>query len=80
MEKPVDTDKQQPVEAKPEINGNINEDLSVMVQTVLQSTQDRFQMLSDQILHRIDEMSKRLDELQKNVMDLMEQAGVEAEP
>lgn len=65
---------------KNEANGSAPQDLSVVIQTVLQTTQDRFQMLSDQILHRIDEMSKRLDDLEKNIVDLMNQAGVEGEP
>lgn len=39
--------------------------------------QDKFQVMSDQILSRIDEMGHRIDDLEKNITELMSQAGVE---
>ncbi|XP_043941267.1 heat shock factor-binding protein 1 [Protopterus annectens] len=53
------------------------QDLTVVVQTLLQQMQDKFQTMSDQIIGRIDEMSTRIDDLEKNIADLMTQAGVE---
>ena len=37
--------------------------------------QEKFQLMSDQILNRIDEMGNRVDDLEKNIADLMTQAG-----
>ncbi|XP_056318792.1 heat shock factor-binding protein 1-like [Danio aesculapii] len=54
-----------------------SQDLTVVVQTLLQQMQDKFQTMSDQIIGRIDEMSTRIDDLEKNISDLMTQAGVE---
>ncbi|KHN87541.1 Heat shock factor-binding protein 1 [Toxocara canis] len=59
---------------------NSLQELTALIQGVLQQTQDRFQHMSDQIVGRIDEMTKRIDELEKNITDLMNQAGVEPEP
>ncbi|KAM6936849.1 heat shock factor-binding protein 1b [Xenentodon cancila] len=60
------------------------QDLTNVVQTLLQQMQDKFQTMSDQIIGRnifkiivIDEMSTRIDDLEKNIADLMTQAGVE---
>uniref|UniRef100_A0A4W5M3A1 Heat shock factor-binding protein 1 n=1 Tax=Hucho hucho TaxID=62062 RepID=A0A4W5M3A1_9TELE len=53
------------------------QDLTGVVQTLLQQMQDKFQTMSDQIIGRIDEMSGRIDDLEKNIGDLMTQAGVE---
>ncbi|KAL2093092.1 hypothetical protein ACEWY4_010404 [Coilia grayii] len=53
------------------------QDLTAVVQTLLQQMQDKFQTMSDQIIGRIDEMSTRIDDLEKNIADLMTQAGVE---
>ncbi|CAO2601762.1 Heat shock factor-binding protein 1 [Lemmus lemmus] len=39
--------------------------------------QDKFQIMSDQIIGQIDDMSSRIDDLEKNIADLMTQAGVE---
>lgn len=47
------------------------------VETLLQQMQDKFQIMSDQIIGRIDDMSSRIDDLEKNIADLMTQAGVE---
>ncbi|XP_039512501.1 heat shock factor-binding protein 1a [Pimephales promelas] len=54
-----------------------SQDLTVVVQTLLQQMQDKFQTMSDQIIGRIDEMSTRIDDLEKNISDLMTQAGVD---
>ncbi|KAM6118217.1 heat shock factor-binding protein 1 [Pterocles gutturalis] len=59
------------------------QDLTAVVQTLLQQMQDKFQTMSDQIIGRIlnsselDDMSCRIDDLEKNIADLMTQAGVE---
>ncbi|XP_006641331.1 heat shock factor-binding protein 1b [Lepisosteus oculatus] len=53
------------------------QDLTAVVQTLLQQMQDKFQTMSDQIIGRIDEMSTRIDDLERNIADLMTQAGVE---
>ncbi|VDO37356.1 unnamed protein product [Brugia timori] len=56
------------------------QELTSLIQGVLQQTQDRFQRMSDQIIGRIDDMTRRIDELEKSITDLMTQAGVEPEP
>uniref|UniRef100_T1H799 Heat shock factor-binding protein 1 n=1 Tax=Megaselia scalaris TaxID=36166 RepID=T1H799_MEGSC len=43
------------------------EELTVFVQNMLQNVQDKFQLMSDQILSRIDEMGTRIDDLEKNL-------------
>ncbi|NWI65366.1 HSBP1 protein, partial [Todus mexicanus] len=55
------------------------QDLTAVVQTLLQQMQDKFQTMSDQIIGRkeLDDMSCRIDDLEKNIADLMTQAGVE---
>uniref|UniRef100_G3PKS8 Heat shock factor-binding protein 1 n=1 Tax=Gasterosteus aculeatus aculeatus TaxID=481459 RepID=G3PKS8_GASAC len=57
------------------------QDLTNVVQTLLQQMQDKFQTMSDQIIGRniltISNMSTRIDDLEKNITDLMTQAGVE---
>ncbi|NWU53835.1 HSBP1 protein, partial [Dromas ardeola] len=60
------------------------QDLTAVVQTLLQQMQDKFQTMSDQIIGRnilflneFDDMSCRIDDLEKNIADLMTQAGVE---
>ncbi|XP_018020095.1 heat shock factor-binding protein 1-like [Hyalella azteca] len=51
------------------------QDLSQYVAVLLQQMQDRFQIMSDQIIHRIDEMGNRIDDLEKNISDMMAHAG-----
>uniref|UniRef100_A0A3P9Q5J0 Heat shock factor-binding protein 1 n=5 Tax=Poeciliinae TaxID=586240 RepID=A0A3P9Q5J0_POERE len=55
------------------------QDLTNVVQTLLQQMQDKFQTMSDQIIGRniLNMMSTRIDDLEKNIADLMTQAGVE---
>uniref|UniRef100_A0A671UVU9 Heat shock factor-binding protein 1 n=1 Tax=Sparus aurata TaxID=8175 RepID=A0A671UVU9_SPAAU len=55
------------------------QDLTNVVQTLLQQMQDKFQTMSDQIIGRniLTIMSTRIDDLEKNIADLMTQAGVE---
>uniref|UniRef100_A0A8C3IKC5 Heat shock factor-binding protein 1 n=1 Tax=Chrysemys picta bellii TaxID=8478 RepID=A0A8C3IKC5_CHRPI len=56
------------------------QDLTAVVQTLLQQMQDKFQTMSDQIIGRnILSSCKicRIDDLEKNIADLMTQAGVE---
>ncbi|XP_067281960.1 heat shock factor-binding protein 1-like protein 1 [Pseudorasbora parva] len=52
-------------------------DLTAMMETTMQTLQNRFQNLSDQIISKMDEMGTRIDDLEKNVADLMTQAGTE---
>ncbi|CAM4521337.1 unnamed protein product [Leuciscus chuanchicus] len=57
-----------------------SQDLTVVVQTLLQQMQDKFQTMSDQIIGRnilLHIMSTRIDDLEKNISDLMTQAGVD---
>eukprot|EP00111_Clytia_hemisphaerica_P020579 TCONS_00060602-protein len=56
------------------------QDLTVFVENLLSTMQDKFQAMSDQILTRMDDMGGRIDELEKNIGDLMQQAGIEDEP
>jgi len=53
------------------------QDLTVFVENLLGSMQEKFQTMSDQILSRMDEMGNRIDDLEKNIDDLMQQAGIE---
>uniref|UniRef100_A0A4W4G0R3 Heat shock factor-binding protein 1 n=1 Tax=Electrophorus electricus TaxID=8005 RepID=A0A4W4G0R3_ELEEL len=54
------------------------QDLTAVVQTLLQQMQDKFQTMSDQIIGR-NILTTRIDELEKNIAELMTQAGVEDE-
>ncbi|NWU03526.1 HSBP1 protein, partial [Urocynchramus pylzowi] len=56
------------------------QDLTAVVQTLLQQMQDKFQtMVSWDLGHdcEVDDMSCRIDDLERNIADLMMQAGVE---
>uniref|UniRef100_A0A8C1G0G8 Heat shock factor-binding protein 1 n=1 Tax=Cyprinus carpio TaxID=7962 RepID=A0A8C1G0G8_CYPCA len=55
------------------------QDLTAVVQTLLQQMQDKFQTMSDQIIGRniLSCFYTRIDDLEKNIADLMTQAGVE---
>ncbi|NXG48563.1 HSBP1 protein, partial [Psilopogon haemacephalus] len=54
------------------------QELTAVVQTLLQQMQDKFQTMSDQIIGRnILYLNCRIDDLEKNIADLMTQAGVE---
>uniref|UniRef100_A0A8D0BHD0 Heat shock factor-binding protein 1 n=1 Tax=Salvator merianae TaxID=96440 RepID=A0A8D0BHD0_SALMN len=55
------------------------QDLTAVVQTLLQQMQDKFQTMSDQIIGRniLWVFLCRIDDLEKNIADLMTQAGVE---
>uniref|UniRef100_A0A8C6YJY0 Heat shock factor-binding protein 1 n=1 Tax=Nothoprocta perdicaria TaxID=30464 RepID=A0A8C6YJY0_NOTPE len=56
------------------------QDLTAVVQTLLQQMQDKFQTMSDQIIGRnilLLLYTCRIDDLEKNIADLMTQAGVE---
>ncbi|NXF02897.1 HSBP1 protein, partial [Smithornis capensis] len=55
------------------------QDLTAVVQTLLQQMQDKFQTMSDQIIGRniLFLSFCRIDDLEKNIADLMTQAGVE---
>ncbi|NWS95862.1 HSBP1 protein, partial [Mionectes macconnelli] len=59
------------------------QDLTAVVQTLLQQMQDKFQTMSDQIIGRNilffkkKQLGCRIDDLEKNIADLMTQAGVE---
>uniref|UniRef100_A0A8C3V5S4 Heat shock factor-binding protein 1 n=1 Tax=Catharus ustulatus TaxID=91951 RepID=A0A8C3V5S4_CATUS len=52
------------------------QDLTAVVQTLLQQMQDKFQTMSDQIIGR-NILFCRIDDLERNIADLMMQAGVE---
>ncbi|CRK86529.1 CLUMA_CG000137, isoform A [Clunio marinus] len=54
-----------------------NEELIIYVQNLLQNVQDKFSLMSEQIISRIDDMGNRIDDLEKSISDLMTQAGVE---
>ncbi|NXP12159.1 HSBP1 protein, partial [Thinocorus orbignyianus] len=73
-----------PEPAMAETDPKTVQDLTAVVQTLLQQMQDKFQTMSDQIIGRnilflneLDDMSCRIDDLEKNIADLMTQAGVE---
>ncbi|XP_041493212.1 heat shock factor-binding protein 1-like, partial [Microtus oregoni] len=53
------------------------QDITLVLETLLRQMQDKFQVMSDQIIGRIDDMSSRIDNVEKNISDLMSQAGVE---
>ncbi|NXW54000.1 HSBP1 protein, partial [Eurystomus gularis] len=59
------------------------QDLTAVVQTLLQQMQDKFQTICYWIAiivlnsGELDDMSCRIDDLEKNIADLMTQAGVE---
>uniref|UniRef100_A0AAY4BUR2 Heat shock factor-binding protein 1 n=1 Tax=Denticeps clupeoides TaxID=299321 RepID=A0AAY4BUR2_9TELE len=57
------------------------QDMTAVVQTLLQQMQDKFQTMSDQIIGRNILGGRccgnRIDDLEKNISDLMTQAGVE---
>ncbi|NXF90213.1 HSBP1 protein, partial [Eubucco bourcierii] len=52
------------------------QELTAVVQTLLQQMQDKFQTMSDQIIGR-NILYLKSDDLEKNIADLMTQAGVE---
>jgi heat shock factor-binding protein 1 len=39
--------------------------------------QNKFQSMSDNIIHKIDEMGNRIDDLERSVNDLMDEAGLD---
>ncbi|NXI88376.1 HSBP1 protein, partial [Rhipidura dahli] len=57
------------------------QDLTAVVQTLLQQMQDKFQTMLELCPsldpRAVDDMSCRIDDLEKNIADLMTQAGVE---
>ncbi|NXA98211.1 HSBP1 protein, partial [Melanocharis versteri] len=57
------------------------QDLTAVVQTLLQQMQDKFQTIVSVCPfldpRAVDDMSCRIDDLEKNIADLMTQAGVE---
>ncbi|NWI97888.1 HSBP1 protein, partial [Pitta sordida] len=53
------------------------QDLTAVVQTLLQQMQDKFQTIAWNAVVELDDMSCRIDDLEKNIADLMTQAGVE---
>ncbi|XP_036096628.1 heat shock factor-binding protein 1-like [Molossus molossus] len=53
------------------------QDLTSVVQTLLQQLQDKFQTMSNQIIGKIDDMNSHIDDLEKNIADLMTQTEVE---
>ncbi|KAL4657082.1 hypothetical protein GN956_G4040 [Arapaima gigas] len=52
------------------------QELTSVVQTLLQQMQDKFQTMSDQIIGK-NILFSRVDDLERNIGDLMTQAGVE---
>ena len=57
---------------------NANE-LTQLVQQMLNQMQSRFSQMSDNIINRIDEMGSRIDELEKSISDLVAEAQSDAE-
>ncbi|KAB0400013.1 hypothetical protein E2I00_017954 [Balaenoptera physalus] len=53
------------------------QDLTSVVQTLLQQMQGKWQTMSSQIIGRIEDVSSHIDDPEKNIADLMIQAGVE---
>ncbi|NXQ06610.1 HSBP1 protein, partial [Vidua macroura] len=58
------------------------QDLTAVVQTLLQQMQDKFQTMLPEARavldpRAVDDMSCRIDDLERNIADLMMQAGVE---
>uniref|UniRef100_A0A673SMZ8 Heat shock factor-binding protein 1 n=1 Tax=Suricata suricatta TaxID=37032 RepID=A0A673SMZ8_SURSU len=53
------------------------QDLTSMVQTLLQQMGDTYQTASHRIIGRIDDTSRHRDNLENSVADLTTQAGVE---
>ncbi|NWH87847.1 HSBP1 protein, partial [Aegithalos caudatus] len=56
------------------------QDLTAVVQTLLQQMQDKFQTIGVPAFldpRAVDDMSCRIDDLERNIADLMMQAGVE---
>ncbi|KAH0509137.1 Heat shock factor-binding protein 1 [Microtus ochrogaster] len=53
------------------------QDITLVLEMLLRQMQDKFQVMSNQIIGRIDNMSSRIDNVEKNISDLMSQAGVE---
>ncbi|NWS23717.1 HSBP1 protein, partial [Certhia brachydactyla] len=57
------------------------QDLTAVVQTLLQQMQDKFQTIPGHCPcldpRAVDDMSCRIDDLERNIADLMMQAGVE---
>ncbi|XP_057616560.1 heat shock factor-binding protein 1-like [Chionomys nivalis] len=60
-----------------EMDPKTMQDITLVLETLLQQMQDKFQIMSDQIIGRIDDMSSRIDNVEKNISDIMSQAGVE---
>lgn len=50
---------------------------TLQIQSVLQSVQDRFQAMSNQVGNQMEEMGTRVDDLEKTIADVMTQAGME---
>uniref|UniRef100_A0A8C9JBI7 Heat shock factor-binding protein 1 n=1 Tax=Panthera tigris altaica TaxID=74533 RepID=A0A8C9JBI7_PANTA len=53
------------------------QDLTLVVQTLLQQMQDKFQTVSYQIVGRIDGMTSHIDDLVENIVNVMTQAEME---
>uniref|UniRef100_A0ABI7VRU9 Heat shock factor-binding protein 1 n=1 Tax=Felis catus TaxID=9685 RepID=A0ABI7VRU9_FELCA len=56
------------------------QDLTLVVQTLLQQMQDKFQTVSYQIIGRIDGMTSHIDDLVENIVNVMTQAEMEELP
>ncbi|ERE82362.1 heat shock factor-binding protein 1 [Cricetulus griseus] len=53
------------------------QDITLVVETFLQQVQDKFQIMSEQMVGRIDDMSRRIDDMEKNIDGPVTQARVE---
>uniref|UniRef100_A0A8C8XIL2 Heat shock factor-binding protein 1 n=1 Tax=Panthera leo TaxID=9689 RepID=A0A8C8XIL2_PANLE len=53
------------------------QDVTLVVQTLLQQMQDKFQTVSYQIVGRIDGMTSHIDDLVENIVNVMTQAEME---
>ncbi|KAG2442024.1 hypothetical protein HYH02_009816 [Chlamydomonas schloesseri] len=52
-------------------------ELTNFVQGLLQQMSARFQVMSDNIVHKIDDMGTKIDNLEATIAELLEQAGQE---
>lgn len=55
--------------------GDSANELTNLVQQMLQQMQGRFQDMSENIVKRIDEMGTRIDDLEKSIGDLVNEAN-----
>ncbi|KAL3524801.1 hypothetical protein ACH5RR_013173 [Cinchona calisaya] len=55
-------------------------DMTAFVHNLLQQMQDRFQLMSENIVSKIDEMVSRISELEESINELRTEMGAEGSP